>query len=127
VRVVEFFGHMHAHGTRFSAFKVSPDPASPGGESRTLVYDSYDWAELDRREFNSVVVNPEPRLRSGVAGAHSGILELSPGDAIEYECEIENTEEYVLRYSLGAFTAEMCNLFGSYAPSTGSLWSCIGP
>ena len=125
IRVLEFFAHMHAHAARFSAFKVTPDPVA-GTESRTLIYESYDWSELDRREFNSVVQNPAPIFASGVPGAHSGILTLSPGDRLDYECEFDNTEEYDLIWGFGAFTEEMCNLFGSYAPSLGEAWACVG-
>jgi hypothetical protein len=125
VRVTELFGHMHAHGTRFSAFKTTTD--AEGVESREIIYESYEWFELDRREFNSVVVNDEPVYKSGLDGAHSGVLTFAPGDRLDYECEIQNTEDFSLVYSLGAYTAEMCNLFGAYAPDEGRSWVCSGP
>jgi hypothetical protein len=120
VRVTEFFGHMHAHGQRFSAFKTGTDG------SRTLIYESYDWFELDRREFNSVVQNPTPEYQSGQDGAFSGVLTIGPGERLDYECEMYNSETYDLVYALGAYTAEMCNLFGAYAPDLGYAWTCAG-
>jgi hypothetical protein len=126
VRLLEIFGHMHAHGVRFSAFKTTPDPLAPSGEQRALIYESYDWSELDRREFNSAVQNPAPEYRSGRDSAHSGILTFAPGDRLDYECEVVNTTDYDLVYSLGAYTAEMCNLFGAYAPDLGWPWVCLG-
>jgi hypothetical protein len=124
IRVTELFGHMHAHGARFSAFKTTFDDA--GNQSRQLIYESYDWFELDRAEFNSVVQNPAPVYESGLNGAFSGILNFQDGDRLDYECEIQNTEDFDLRYSIGAYTAEMCNLFGAYAPDIGRSWTCRG-
>lgn len=122
IRVVDFFGHMHAHGKRFSAWAVQKDGA--GAETRTLVYESYDWSALDLIEFNSVQQNAPVTYASGAPGGLSGDLFLSPGDRIDYECAVDNTEDFELRFAAKALTGEMCNLFGSFTP--GGFWSCLG-
>jgi hypothetical protein len=122
VRVVDLFGHMHAHGERFSAWAVKKDVS--GVETRDLIYESYDWSSLDLIEFNSVKKNPSITYAGGKPGGASGILTLSPGDRIDYECAMNNTEDYALVFAAKAFTGEMCNMFGSFTP--GSYWSCLG-
>jgi hypothetical protein len=122
IRVVDFFGHMHAHGKRFTAWAAQKDAS--GAETRTLIYESYDWSELDLVEFNSVEQNVPPVYKSGTPGGMSGDLFLSPGDRIDYECAMDNTEDFALTFAAKAFTGEMCNLFGSFTP--GGTWSCLG-
>jgi hypothetical protein len=121
IRVVDFFGHMHAHGKRFSAWAVQRDES--GAETHTLIYESYDWSKLDLIEFNSAQENTPVVYKSGTPGGISGDLLLSPGDRIEYECEMDNTENFALKFAAKALTGEMCNLFGSFTP--GGLWSCV--
>jgi hypothetical protein len=122
IRVTDFFGHMHAHGKRFSAWAVQTDDS--GAETHTLIYESYDWSKLDLIEFNSVQKNTPVVYKSGAPGGISGDLFLSPGDRIEYECEMDNTENFSLNFAAKALTGEMCNLFGSFTP--GGLWTCVG-
>jgi len=122
VRIMDFFGHMHAHGERFSAWVTRP--GANGTPTRSLVYESYDWSILDLIEFNSVKKNTPVEYDSGTAGGYSGALELNVGDRLEYECAMNNTSEAVLTFSAQAFDGEMCNLFGSFTP--GTLWSCVG-
>ncbi|HVU03409.1 MAG TPA: hypothetical protein VHE30_16730 [Polyangiaceae bacterium] len=122
IRVVDFFGHMHAHGQRFSAFVARTD--SSGKETRTLVYESYDWELLDLLELNTLVTNPPVTYAGGTPGGMSGDLRLSPGDRLEYECAMNNTEDFDLKFAARATTGEMCNLFGSFTP--GTAWTCVG-
>jgi hypothetical protein len=120
IRIVDAFAHMHSHGKRFSAFI-----ARGGNEAtRQLIYESYDWSELDLIEFNSKKQNTPITYQGGVPGGISGDLYLAPGDRIEYECAIDNTEDFPLTFQAKAFTGEMCNMFGSFTP--GTYWSCIG-
>jgi len=121
IRVVDLFGHMHSHGKRFSAW-VARKGADAG--ARTLIYESYDWSELDLIEFNSVKQNPQIEYAGGKPGGMSGDLSLSPGDSIEYECAIDNTEDFALTFQAKALSGEMCNMFGSFTP--GVIWTCIG-
>jgi hypothetical protein len=120
LRIIDLFGHMHAHGERLSLWRV-------GGidlERRDLVYESYDWSELELLSFNSVRVNPEPDPLARTGGGFSGNLTISRGERIEFECEFNNTEDFVLRFSASTYTAEMCTVLGTYAPSMGAHWFC---
>jgi hypothetical protein len=121
MHVLQVTGHYHAHTVRFSAwFK----PA--GSEERTLIYESYDFNDPGFAYFNSVDDNPEPKPETKNFGSmHDGPLYMKPGDTIEWECEVDNTSENTLVFDNGAYTAEMCNLFGTYAPSMGEPWSCF--
>mgnify|MGYP001599241508 CR=1 FL=1 len=83
-----------------------------------------DWSELDLISFDTVTENPEIQYEGGKPGGHSGVLSLSPGDRIDYECAMNNTEDFALTFSAKAFTGEMCNLFGSFTP--GTSWLCLG-
>jgi hypothetical protein len=118
IRVTNLWPHQHAHGTRFSAYKVA------AGGDRSLIYETYDWEEPDQLFFDSTHVNPEADRDAGRAGGATGPLRLEAGDRIDYECEITNTTEGTLRFANEAYTAEMCNLFGSYTPSVGGTWLC---
>jgi hypothetical protein len=121
IRIVDLFGHMHAHGTRFSAW-VARSGADAG--ARELIYESYDWSELDLIQFNSLKKNTPIEYAGGVPGGYSGILRLSANDRIEYECAVDNTASFALTFQAKAFQGEMCNMFGSFTP--GTSWSCIG-
>lgn len=123
IRILDLFAHMHAHGKRLSAWAVQQD--ATGQETRTLVYESYDWSILDLIQFDSVTQNRPITYAGGAPGGMSGILRLAPSDRIEYECAIDNTTDSTLTYEAAAFTGEMCNLFGTFAPGT-SQWSCVG-
>jgi hypothetical protein len=124
IRVVDLFAHMHAHGQRFSAWSVTKDSA--GAETRTLIYESYDWSILDLIEFNSVEQNEPVTYKGGTPGGISGDLLLSPGDRLDYECEMYNTEDHNLVFAARAFAGEMCNMFGTIAPGDSGGWSCMG-
>ena len=126
VRVLDLFGHMHAHGVRVSAWSVTPDSTSPTGEARRLIYETYDWSKTDLLELSSAVKNPPVTYRGGSPGGASGPLELAAGDRIDYECEIVNTTSRELTFVARAFDGEMCNLFGSYVPGRTDPWVCLG-
>jgi hypothetical protein len=125
IRVVDMFAHMHAHGERFSAWSVTKDPTS-GAENRALVYESYDWSILDLIEYNTVEQNAEVTYQGGVRGGVSGDLFLKPGERLEYECAMNNTEDYSLKFAARAFDGEMCNMFGTIAPGGNGPWTCLG-
>jgi hypothetical protein len=122
IRVLDFFGHMHAHGERFSAWVAKQN--ADGSYTRNLVYESYDWSVLDLIEFNSTVQNNVITYAGGRPGGASGDLFLNVGDRIDYECEMNNSSSTTLVFSARAFDGEMCNMFGSFTP--GTYWSCLG-
>ena len=116
VRLVSATGHYHAHTVRFSAFSVI------GGERRQILED-YDWHDPTMFSYDSLRVNPAWSAAEKKAGAWSGILNLSAGDKIEWECEVVNDSNAPIKFGNAVYTGEMCNLFGTYAPSTGGPWS----
>jgi hypothetical protein len=121
-RLVSLVGHMHAHGTRFSAFKVKANSAE-----RELVYEEFDWSHSTMFPYDSVNENPEPDAERRRAGATSGELLLEPGDRIEWECEVNNTSDKPLKFADEAYSAEMCNLFGGSTPGAAGAWNCFNP
>ena len=118
LRIMGLTGHMHAHGLRFSAWKVGRDG------TRALVYDTYDWEEPLNAQFDSTHQNPAPRPGARSEGAWSGLLTIERGESLDWECEVSNDLATSLRFGNKAYTGEMCNLFGWYAPSYGEPWSC---
>jgi hypothetical protein len=119
LRIMGLSGHMHAHGVRFSAWKVT------AGGTRTLVYDTYDWEEPLNAQFDSGHEYPPPDQVSRADGAWNGLLTIRRGESLDWECEYENDLPTPLRFGNKAYTGEMCNLFGWYAPSVGEPWSCF--
>jgi hypothetical protein len=108
-------GHFHANTVRFSAWKVI-------GGVRELLMEDYDWHDPALMHFTSTTTNPAPDRASLRAGGYSGQVRLRPGDTIEWECEIFNQQNVNLRFGNEVYTAEMCNVFGLYAPSVGGAW-----
>jgi hypothetical protein len=105
-RVLTMYGHRHSNNVRFSAWRVR------GGE-RLLALEDYDWEEPAVLEFNSLTTNRPPDPASYVAGGHSGMLDLLPGDTLEWECEVVNQNDFVVTFgeNEGA-ESEMCILVG---------------
>ena len=116
MRLISGTGHYHAHTVRFSAFSVIAG-------QRNQILEDYDWHEPTMFTFDSIRMNPTWDPGERKAGASSGILNLNAGDRIEWECEVVNTGTVPLRFGNAVETAEMCNMFGTYAPSMGGPWS----
>jgi hypothetical protein len=104
-RVLTLYGHRHANAPRFSAWLVR-------GGQRQLVYESLDWAEPMVLEFNSITQNTAADPARGVQGGHSGMLELRAGDALQWECKVENQHDFALRFGNQTYDSEMCILIG---------------
>ena len=116
MRIVNLFGHYHAHTVRFSTWKIDAN------NQKTLVYESYDYHEPGEMNYNSLTQNPSPDATLKQPGGVSGILELKQGEKLQWECEINNTGTVTLTFANEVVTGEMCNLFGTYAPSMGKAW-----
>jgi hypothetical protein len=116
MRLISATGHYHAHTVRFSAWSVI------GGE-RNQILEDYDWHEPSMFTYDSIRMNPAWNPAERKAGASSGNLNLNAGDKIEWECEVVNNGTVPLRFGNAVETAEMCNMFGTYAPSMGGPWS----
>ena len=52
----------------------------------------------------------EGRLTLNAEGQSS--CDLQPGDALEWECEIENQQSVTLRFANEVYTGEMCIMIG---------------
>ena len=104
-RIIQLLGHYHAHGKRFSAW------VKRASGERLKVFEMYDYNDPQIFHYNSVAQNPE--FSDSAAGAYSGILEVSAGDTIQWECHIINDSNVTLTYSNEVETGEMCNLWGS--------------
>lgn len=104
-RVLSIYGHRHANSPRFSAWHVR-------GGQRELIYESLNWAEPMVLELNSITTNKAPDRANGVEGGFTGILELMPGDALEWECEVNNTHDFPLTFGNQTYDSEMCILIG---------------
>jgi hypothetical protein len=101
---MNLLGHYHAHGHRFGVSIKRKD----GMVSKVFeMYDPQDPAVFD---YNSVSVNPP--FSDLAAGAYSGILPVSDGDALQWECHIINDSKVALAYTNEVQTGEMCNTWG---------------
>ena len=63
---------------------------------------------------------------AGLEGTRFGIVhcDYAPmaGDALDWECEVNNTSDVALRYTNEVETGEMCNIWGE---SIGPLLNCV--
>ena len=115
--------HFHAHTTRFTAYKTIHGV-------KELLLEQYGKLGVPTDPqligFDSRTKNPTPDRSTRTPGAYSGDVYMKPGDTIEWECEQTNDgigidgQKFTtpLQFTEQAYTGEMCNLFGMYAPST---------
>lgn len=104
-RLLSMYGHRHANALRFSTWRVR-------GGQRTQIYEDYDWTDPTVLEFNTAVTNRPPDPASKTGGGWSGVLDLQAGDTLEWECEVDNTTNGVLRFTNETVAGEMCILIG---------------
>jgi hypothetical protein len=126
-------GHYHTHTTRFTAWKVI------GGQKELLIDEFNALNHLPEPAtwpFTTVSKNPAPDATNMVSGAYSGAVYMKPGDQIQWQCVQTNNNvssnspapynAAAITFGNAVFTGEMCNMFGLYAPTTGSPWSGFG-
>jgi len=105
-RILSMYGHRHASTTRFTAYRTRAG-------NKLLIYQDFDWEEPGVFEFNSTTKNPPGDPANKIAGAYSGDLDLQAGDALDWECEVQNTQNQTLTYGANeALNSEMCILIG---------------
>ena len=113
-----FYGHRHANNKRFSAWRVR-------GTQRDLFYEGLHWEEPLLLEYTSTIENPVPDRNAGIEGGWSGILDVLPGDKLEWECHVVNNLDTPLRFTNNTYTGEMCimdaELVGTNCTSSGGL------
>jgi hypothetical protein len=110
-RLLTLYGHRHANNLRFSAWVERAG-------MRELVFEDYDWEEPTVLEYSSVITNQPPDQETRVAGGHSGMLEVSAGDNLYFECEIVNMTGTTFRGQNEAIDDEMCILVGDAVGAT---------
>jgi len=115
-RIFQMNGHSHAHSESFTVWRTR-------GTDREQIYQSFNWQEPDVLTFNSVVTNPTPDAASKRDGGISGLLDIQPGDKLEWACDVNNTTNAALHFSNEAYTAEMCLLAGSYIGDDATLFT----
>jgi hypothetical protein len=107
-RVLTLYGHVHANNHRFSAWRTR-------GGQKQLVYEMYDWEHPLVLEYSSIVENSAADPTGKIGGGWNGILDLQPGDALEFECDITNDTSQVFLGRNEALDDEMCILIGDTA------------
>jgi hypothetical protein len=106
IRVLSLNAHIHAHAKRLSAWKVD------GEGERTLLLEEFSWEDPKDFRYDTATTNPEPNRDLTTAGAYSGEVFLKAGESLEWECEIENDSDVVLKFRNEVYTGEMCILGG---------------
>jgi len=104
-RILSLSGHRHLNNVRFSVWHKS-------GSQRDLVFEDFDSEHPGELEFNSIAQNPVPNPMTKVMGGVSGILNVKPGDALDFECEIVNNTNKNFFGANEAQDDEMCILTG---------------
>ncbi len=124
-RLVSATPHYHTHTTRFTMY------ATIGGVQQKILESFpviHTLPEPALTSFDSVMKNPvsDPATRTG--GAASGVLNMKPGDHVDWECEITNDDQpNPITFGNAVYTGEMCNVFGLYGPTTGTPWEGPNP
>jgi hypothetical protein len=125
-RLVSVTPHYHTHTSKVEV------TATIGGQTQTILQSFPTMHVLPEpilTNFDSVAKNQVADPTARIGGASSGILAMKPGDHIDWECTITNDDQpNPITFANAVYTGEMCNLFGIYAPSTGTgPWSAPNP
>jgi hypothetical protein len=106
VRIVGMSAHMHAHTTRMSVWHVDTS-----GQP-TLIYENFDWQSPMAILYDSVHTNTPSNRATQSAGGVSGQMMVTPGETIQWECDVNNTSNDVLSFRNEVQTGEMCIVTG---------------
>jgi hypothetical protein len=104
-RFLTTYGHVHANNQRFSVWRTR-------GADKMLIHEAYDWEHPNISEYSTTVTNPPLNPTAKADGGFSGIVDLMPGDKIDFECEIINNTNSVFVGLNEAEDDEMCILIG---------------
>jgi hypothetical protein len=99
-RILTLFGHRHAATGRFAVFL-----------NELLIYDSYDWSEPRRYEYDSLTTNPRLDADKRLDGAASGVLAVHSGDRLRVACDSYNASTSAMSFGSDLRAQEMCVLF----------------
>jgi hypothetical protein len=115
-RILSLLGHTHAHGIRETAW------VKRASGERIQVFEQFDYADPRIFYYDSITENPA--FSQSQPGAQTGILEVFAGDALEWECEVNNDSDQDLTYINDVMYGEMCNIWGQ---TVGPLIDCVLP
>ena len=104
-RLLTIYGHVHAHNERFSVYRTR-------GGNKMLIHDAFDWEHPGISEYSSTVMNPPLNSSAHTDGGYSGIVDLMPGDMVEFDCQILNDTNSIFLGANEAENDEMCILVG---------------
>ena len=104
-RMLWLYGHRHANNVRFSTWRVR-------NGQRDLIYEGFDWEEVLTLEYTSLIENPVADRETMKEGGWSGVLDLMPGDKLEWECHVVNQRSGTLRFTNETYDGEMCIIDG---------------
>jgi hypothetical protein len=104
-RILSLYGHRHYNNVRFTAWRVR-------GDQRDVLLEDFDAVHPAVLEFNSVTENPPYMPGMKRLGGWSGMLDLMPGDKLDFECEIINNTNKDFTGANEANDDEMCILIG---------------
>jgi hypothetical protein len=110
-RMLWFYGHRHANNVRFSTWRLR-------GAKKDLIYEGYNWEEPMLLDYSSTVQNPVADTAQMIEGGWSGILDLMPGDTLQWECHVINKTQGTLNFSNNTYTGEMCIMDGEMIGTT---------
>jgi len=120
-RLVSGTPHYHTHTTRFTAY------ATIGGVQQKILEEFNPLHTLPEPKlyyFDSVMKNTPSNPAALTSGAASGVLNMKPGDHIDWECQVTNDDvPQGITFQNAVYVGEMCNMFGIYGPTDGSPWS----
>lgn len=123
VRILNIAAHMHAHAMRMSVWHVDK------AHQTTLVYEAFDWANPLLARYDSAHTNDPSDRATQTPGASSGQLVVTPGETIQWECDINNTSDNVLTFRNEVNTGEMCIVSGEVVPAddpmTAAGFQCV--
>jgi hypothetical protein len=114
-RLLWLYGHRHANNVRFTVTRVR-------GSRRDVIYDAFNWEEPLRLEYSSLFANPAPNPAARTDGGWSGILDVKDGDLVEWQCDVVNNHDTVLRNTQQTYLGEMCIMD---AEAVGATCACL--
>jgi hypothetical protein len=100
-RLLWLYGHRHANNTRFQVTRIR-------GAQRDIIYDANVWEEPLLLNYSSLVTNPAPDIPNGKEGGWNGILDMVPGDRVEWKCDVDNQHDTALSFTEQTYLGEMC-------------------
>jgi hypothetical protein len=104
-RLLTVYGHVHAHNKEFSVWRMR-------GSEKLMLHEAYDWEHPGISEFSSLAKNAPLNPSGHTDGGYSGIVDLKPGDTIEFSCDILNDTQSVFVGQNEAENDEMCIMIG---------------